>query len=139
MNEQGIIRTYFFHPLTNGGANTPGQIKDNLISLECIVRLAVARCPQIRPVVPQAQWACLIGIQSYEQALQWCEDELATCSLGFQPQVGEGARAGQALHPTPGVLREIRLAEEMETKGELGLFKDLELMAQFIHDLRNGH
>ena len=95
MSECGTIKTYFMHPLTNSGGNTPGAIKDNLVSLDCIVRLAWQRCPQIKPIVPQAHWACLIGLMSWDEAMRWCRDELLSCSLAYWPQIREGPRAGE--------------------------------------------
>jgi len=138
MIKPGSTRTYFIHPLTDGGRATPEQVRDNLMSLDCIVRNAFIKCPQIRPVVPQAHWACLIGIMDYEQAMTWCYDELQTCSLAFWAQVREGNRAGELLVPTGGVLREVAWAKEMQRKEELGLFTDLALMAQHISDLNNN-
>jgi len=136
----GIYNTYFFHPLTNNGGNTPREIQDNLLSLECIVRDAVQRCPQIRPVLPQTEWACLIGHPEvpYEKAILWCKDRLETCDLGYWPQKGEGPLAGEILHPTRGVLLEVVWAREMQAKEELGLFTELDAMAQWCSDLEQN-
>ena len=138
MIHRGSIRTYFFHPLTDGGRNDPLFIKENLLSLGCHARLALQKCPQIRPVLPQTEWECLIGSLGYETAMAWCKDKLDTCSLGYWPQVGEGPLAGLPLIPTEGVTREIVWAREMEAKEELGLFTDLDLMAQYLHDLEQS-
>jgi len=131
--------TYFFHPLTNDSKNTKAEIEDNLRSLECIVRDAVDRCPQIRPVLPQTEWACLIGTIPYDVALMWCKDRLETCDLAYHPQIGEGPLAGLPLHPTHGVMLELQWAMELQEKEELGLFSDLNAMAQWFSDLENGY
>ena len=124
--------------MTNSGQNNGEQIKNNILSLHAHARIVAQQCPQIKPILPQTHWECLIGVIDYETAMLWCKDELERCALGYWPQIGMGPRSGEKLIPTAGVIREIQWAKLMQEKEEIYVFKDLGLMAQWLWDMEQA-